>query len=294
MMGLYGQVDFRFHVNYHSFGELLLYTFGFQVKHAVGRRPDLRGPVRHRREAGDRRLQPRRGRRPVHHERGDHGLRARPGRRAGVDPELETGRTTTASCSPTRKARSRPSSPRTCPSPCRSPSRPRIPTIPCRTRIETEPFYLNVADIDPQKSWNPMSDFRFAHSYNGASQPVQVLASDIDRDGADDPVTAHFSINGGEPVSVPTEEWGGGGRYGSPTSTTTSSRARSAGQRPATPWTCGSRVGERPATRSASRWRAAPPGRAGGGGRGLHRHLQRARLPRNGRAVPALLLHWTP
>ena len=31
MIGLYDRVDFRFHVNYHSFGELLLYTFGFQV-----------------------------------------------------------------------------------------------------------------------------------------------------------------------------------------------------------------------------------------------------------------------
>ena len=31
LIGLYDQVDFRFHVNYHSFGELLLYTFGFQV-----------------------------------------------------------------------------------------------------------------------------------------------------------------------------------------------------------------------------------------------------------------------
>ncbi len=29
--GLYDRVDFAFHVNYHSFGELLLYTFGSQV-----------------------------------------------------------------------------------------------------------------------------------------------------------------------------------------------------------------------------------------------------------------------
>ena len=31
MIGLYDRVDFRFHVNYHSFGELLLYSFGYQV-----------------------------------------------------------------------------------------------------------------------------------------------------------------------------------------------------------------------------------------------------------------------
>jgi len=31
LIGLYDRVDFRFHVNYHSFGELLLYSFGFQL-----------------------------------------------------------------------------------------------------------------------------------------------------------------------------------------------------------------------------------------------------------------------
>ena len=31
MIDLFDHVDFRFQVNYHSFGELLLYTFGFQV-----------------------------------------------------------------------------------------------------------------------------------------------------------------------------------------------------------------------------------------------------------------------
>ena len=85
------------------------------------------------------------------------------------------------------------------------------------TKIETEPFYLNVAEVDPQKSWNPMSDFRFAHSYNGANQPVQVLAKrDINGDGAEDPVTLHYSVNGAAPVTAPTGEWEGGDRYGGP------------------------------------------------------------------------------
>ena len=36
-----------------------------------------------------------------------------------------------------------------------------VRTLTAHTKFETEPFYLNVAEIDPQKSWNAMSDFRF-------------------------------------------------------------------------------------------------------------------------------------
>ena len=71
--------------------------------------------------------------------------------------------------------------------------------------------------MDPQKSFNPMSDFTFAHSYNGASQPVQVLARrDLDNDGDQDDVTLNYSINGGTPQTATTNEWSGGDRYGGP------------------------------------------------------------------------------
>ncbi len=75
-----------------------------------------------------------------------------------------------------------------------------------------------------------MSDFRFAHSYNGSAQPVQILAKrDINGDGAEDPVTVHYSINGGPPLDTP--DRGVGRRLPlrqvRATSTTTSSRARS-------------------------------------------------------------------
>ena len=50
--------------------------------------------------------------------------------------------------------------------------------------IKTQPFYTNFAKVDPQKSFNPMSDFTFAHSFNGDDQLVQVLARrDLDNDG---------------------------------------------------------------------------------------------------------------
>ena len=89
--------------------------------------------------------------------------------------------------------------------------RPRQPVS--HLKIEVEPFYLNVAEIDPQKSHNnPLSDFRFAYSYNGASQTVHILANrDIDNDGSEDAVTTHWSINGGPTQSdTPASGTGGG------------------------------------------------------------------------------------
>jgi hypothetical protein len=84
--------------------------------------------------------------------------------------------------------------------------------------IETQPFYTNFATVDPQKSFNPMSDFTFAHSFNGSDQIVQVLARrDLDNDGDEDDVELNYSVDGGAPVTgVETEEWNGGNRYGRP------------------------------------------------------------------------------
>jgi Zinc carboxypeptidase/Immune inhibitor A-like, MAM domain len=72
----------------------------------------------------------------------------------------------------------------------------------------TKPFYLDVSALDPEKSNNPMSDFRFSVSY-GDPQPVQVLARRSL--GA---VTLRYSINGGTAQSGSTSEWNGGERYG--------------------------------------------------------------------------------
>jgi Zinc carboxypeptidase len=72
----------------------------------------------------------------------------------------------------------------------------------------TEPFYLDLSAIDPEKTNNPMSDFRFSLSY-GDPQLVQVLAR---RNlGA---VTLKYRINGGAAQSATTAEWDGGERYG--------------------------------------------------------------------------------
>jgi hypothetical protein len=62
-----------------------------------------------------------------------------------------------------------------------------------------------------------MSDFTFAHSFNGADQPVQVLAKrDLDNDGTEDDVTLNYSINGEPTQEAMTAGWDGGDRYGGP------------------------------------------------------------------------------
>ncbi len=71
-----------------------------------------------------------------------------------------------------------------------------------------EPFYLETVSLDPTRANNPLSDFRFAHSY-GDPQPVEVLARR--RIGK---VKVHYRINGGSEQTAPTSEWGGGETYG--------------------------------------------------------------------------------
>jgi hypothetical protein len=88
----------------------------------------------------------------------------------------------------------------------RSAGRPDDPVSP--TGIETEPFYLDQADIDPENGPLSMFDFTFERSY-GDPQEVRVLAAR--RLG---PVTVRFRINGGTVQSAPTTEWTGGARYG--------------------------------------------------------------------------------
>lgn len=75
--------------------------------------------------------------------------------------------------------------------------------------IETEPFYLQSAD--DYKFGLPQANFTFDYSY-GDPQEVRVLAQ---RSLGD--VTVKYSINGGDAQSAPIEEWDGGERYGGST-----------------------------------------------------------------------------
>src|SRR5215217_3187122 len=71
------------------------------------------------------------------------------------------------------------------------------------------PFYLETAKLDPEKSGNPLGNFKFSVSY-GDPQPVQVIAKRSL--GA---VSLKYRINGGAVRSAATSEASGGERYGS-------------------------------------------------------------------------------
>ena len=71
------------------------------------------------------------------------------------------------------------------------------------------PFYLEMASVDPEKSGNPLVNFKFDVSY-GDPQPVQVIARRSL--GA---VSLKYRINGGAVRTATTSEASGGQRYGS-------------------------------------------------------------------------------
>ena len=98
-----------------------------------------------------------------------------------------------------------------------------------------------------QKSWNPMSDFRFAHSYNGADQPVQVLASATSTGTAPRTPSRSTTRSTAARRSAPTPPSGRAATATAAraTSTTTSSGDRSPVPARATPCRCGSPAGAR-------------------------------------------------
>jgi hypothetical protein len=71
-----------------------------------------------------------------------------------------------------------------------------------------KPFYLETASLDPEKSGNPLGNFKFSVSY-GDPQPVQVIAKRSL--GA---VSLKYRINGGDVRTATTSEASGGERYG--------------------------------------------------------------------------------
>lgn len=88
----------------------------------------------------------------------------------------------------------------------RSARRPRAPVSP--VDIETEPFYLSQADVDPENGPLAMFDFRFDVSY-GDPQEVRVLARRNLRN-----VWVKYQVNDGRVNRVRASEWEGGDRYG--------------------------------------------------------------------------------
>ncbi len=74
--------------------------------------------------------------------------------------------------------------------------------------IDTQPFYLDQDEIDPQNGAHSLFDFTFDQSY-GDTQEVRVLAKRSLTN-----VKLVYRINGGDMIKVATQEWNGGERYG--------------------------------------------------------------------------------
>jgi Zinc carboxypeptidase/Immune inhibitor A-like, MAM domain len=212
----------EYHISYHSFGELLLYPFGFQVN-----TPSADDPI-FVAWAGTDKKPAVQGYDPgvgadlytTNGEQTDYAYSAYGS--LAITPELGEGNQNNGFEFPDSEGEVQHEfmiNLDFAVAAAKSAADPDNPASP--VNLTTKPFYLNTATVDPQKSFNPMSDFTFAHSFNGNEQPVQVLARrDLNNDGVvdvTDDVKLHYTIDGvlATPAGgLPTTEWPGGDRYG--------------------------------------------------------------------------------
>ncbi|GGI47426.1 hypothetical protein BCL57_002123 [Agromyces flavus] len=211
IISLYDRVDFSFQVNWHSFGQWLLYAEGWQtgtptaddaIYYALSGNhddpaipdfePGLSSDVLYvtNGETTD----------YAHAERGT----------LGWTPELGEGDDEGGFVFPDDEDQVQAEFERTLPFSldiAKSAANPVEPVS--HLGLETKPFYLK--SDDTYKYGLPLANFTFDYSY-GDPQEVRVIAR---RNLGD--VTLKYSINGGDPISATTEEWTGGDRYGGQT-----------------------------------------------------------------------------
>jgi hypothetical protein len=209
MQSLIDRLRFNFLITYHSYGQLLLYPFGFQVQ-----TPSADDPL-------------------FVAYSGTDAVPAVPGFDPGVGadlyttngttddysyaktgalswtPELSEGCTGCGFVFPDDEAKIQAEYERNRPFALDLANSAPNPGNPVSHLGNTvKPFYLNAGELDPEKSGNPTSDFRFSVSY-GDPQPVQVLAK-----RALGSVTLRYQVNAGPILSAATSEWTGGERFG--------------------------------------------------------------------------------
>jgi hypothetical protein len=217
MIDLYDQVEFAFHVNWHSVGQWLLYGLG-----AIMDTPTADDPIFVALSGTDKQpaipgFNPGLSSAELYVTNGDTNDFAYADQGTlGWVPELSEGPNGDGFVFPDKEGQIQAEFNRVLPF-ARSVALSALdPDDPVSSvGITAQPFYLDVSDIDPQKASNPFSDLTFAHSY-GDPQPVQVLAKrDLNDDGVtDDAVTLNYSINGVAKPPTTTSEWGGGDRFG--------------------------------------------------------------------------------
>jgi len=212
----------EYHISYHSFGELLLYPFGFQVNTPSADDPIFVAWAGTDKKPAVQGFDPGVGADlyTTNGEQTDYAY-TQYGSLA-ITPELSEGNQNNGFEFPDSEGEVQHEfmiNLDFAVAAAKSAADPDNPASP--VKITTKPFYLNTATVDPQKSFNPMSDFTFAHSFNGNDQPVQVLARrDLNNDGvvdATDDVKLHYTIDGvlaTPPGGFATTEWTGGDRYG--------------------------------------------------------------------------------
>lgn len=211
MQGLLDRLHFKFMVNYHSYGQLLLYTFGWQVQTPSADNPIflvLSGTDANPAIPG---FDPGVGADlyTTNGETTDY-AHARDNILAWT-PELGEGVTGNGFVFPDDEGLIQEEFLKNLPfalDVAKSALNPDQPISHLGNTIK--PFYLEMASIEPELSGNPQGDFRFVYSY-GDPQIVQVLAA-----RSLGQVTLKYQINNGAIKSASTSEWNGGERFGAP------------------------------------------------------------------------------
>ncbi len=209
VMSLYDEVDFRFHINYHSFGPLLLYPQGWQEQTTTADDPIYLALTGTDDEPAVRGYDPDLGS-DLYITNGEttdwaHGERGT----LAWTPELGEGEPGAGFVFPDDERliqREFRINRRFAFNVARSAGDPDDPRS--HWGVDTQAFYLELESVDATRHQHPQSDLRFPYAY-GDPQPVRVLAKRSI--GA---VTAHWSVNGGGEQTGTTSEWGGGERFG--------------------------------------------------------------------------------
>ncbi len=209
--GLLDQIKPKFLVNYHSYGQLLLYTFGWQVQTPSADNPiylALSGTDANPAIEG---FDPGVGA-DLYITNGEttdyaHAVEGT----IAWTPELGEGVPGNGFVFPDDETLIRQEFERNLPFALDVADSAPNPAQPVSHLGSTvKPFYLDMSAIEPELSGNPQGDFRFEVSY-GDPQTVQVLAA-----RSLGPVTLNYRINGGSLRTAPTSEWNGGERFGGP------------------------------------------------------------------------------
>ena len=211
MQGLLDRLHFKFMVNYHSFGQLLLYSFGWQAQTPSADNPiflALSGTDANPAIPG---FDPGVGADlyGTNGETTDY-AHARDNTLAWT-PELSEGIPGNGFVFPDDEGLIQQEFLNNLPfalDVAKSAPNPAQPVSHLGNTVK--PFYLELSSIEPELSGNPQGDFRFAVSY-GDPQIVQVLAA-----RSLGQVTLKYQVNGGAVQSAPTSEWNGGERFGGP------------------------------------------------------------------------------